>query len=46
MEELPLLYMNPSMLKPLFDCGPLVLFQGHAQWYCASRVGGRTWSCL
>ena len=45
-EELSLLYMNPSMFEPLFDCGPLVSFQGHAQWYCASRVGGRTWRCL
>ena len=45
-EELSLLHMNPSMFKPLFDCGPLVSFQGHAQWYCASRVGGWTWSCL
>ena len=45
-EELSLLYMNPSMFEPLFDCGPLVSFQGHAQWYCASRVGGWTWSCL
>ena len=38
--------MNPSMFEPLFDCGPFVSFQGHAQWYCASRVGGRTWRSL